>query len=98
MPRPTRQRPPPTSRPPQRETPASKPDQLSVLEGEHRNFQRLLSLFESQLALFRRGEDPDYTLMRDISTRTGSITRTRTWSSTGCSRSSRPPAPSFSSC
>ena len=65
-PRPKSHRKPAAGRPPQRPTPGENVPQLRALQREHHNFQRLLDLFESQLALFHRGEDPDYALMRDI--------------------------------
>lgn len=42
------------------------PDLLLQLEEEHGNFARLLRQFETQLELFRKGDTPDYELMRDI--------------------------------
>ena len=44
----------------------TRPAPIRALEAEHRNFEGLLHLFESELALFHRGEEPDYALMRDI--------------------------------
>jgi len=38
---------------------------LKVLRTDHTNFKRLLTLLESEIARFRRGEKPDYELMHD---------------------------------
>lgn len=45
---------------------AAAPAPIRALQNDHLNFQRLLDLFEAELALFHRGEEPDYALMRDI--------------------------------
>jgi len=65
-PSPKRHRKPASRRSPQRRALTEDVPQLRVLQREHHNFKRLLNLFETQLALFRRGDDPDYALMRDI--------------------------------
>ena len=65
-PSPKRPRKPASGRPPQGRAPGQTVPQLRALQREHHNFQRLLDLFASQLALFHDGGDPDYGLMRDI--------------------------------
>lgn len=40
--------------------------QLEALEADHRNFQRLLRVFESELAQFHDAGQPDYGVMCDI--------------------------------
>lgn len=40
--------------------------QLNRWDREHRNFARLLDVFEAQLALLHRGNEPDYELLLDI--------------------------------
>ncbi len=42
------------------------PDELRRLQNDHLNFRKLLRLFESQIALFHGGAEPDYELMRDV--------------------------------
>lgn len=41
-------------------------NEFEVLAKEHLNFSRLLDLLESQIALFHRGDQPDYGLVQDI--------------------------------
>ncbi len=41
-------------------------NEIAKLREEHVNFRKLLDLLEKQLALFHRGETPDYSLMTDI--------------------------------
>lgn len=41
-------------------------DDIARLRAEHHNFQRLMKLFQAELAQFQAGEDADYGLMRDI--------------------------------
>lgn len=45
---------------------AASPAPIRTLQNDHRNFRRLLDLFEAELMLFHRGDEPDYALMRDI--------------------------------
>lgn len=41
------------------------PDPTATWHAEHTRFARLLQFLDGQLGAFRRGEDPDYALMRD---------------------------------
>lgn len=63
-----RRRPPRTSRasPATRSSRPPLADAVRQLEDEHRNFKRLLVLFERELQLFHEGEKPDYGFMRDV--------------------------------
>lgn len=42
------------------------PDDFDLLAHEHRRFAALLDFVEAQVALFRRGERPDYELLQDV--------------------------------
>jgi len=41
-------------------------DPIAVWHTEHRRFARLLDFLELETAVFHAGDDPDYTLMRDV--------------------------------
>jgi hemerythrin-like domain-containing protein len=41
-------------------------DRIATWQAEHANFSRLLDLVDAQIALFHRGERPDYELMLDV--------------------------------
>lgn len=41
-------------------------DRTATWKAEHENFRRLLDLVDSQVAVFHRGDQPDYGLMLDV--------------------------------
>ncbi len=46
--------------------PSGHADEFEALAKEHLNFSRLLGVLETQIALFHRGEQPDYELVQDV--------------------------------
>lgn len=41
-------------------------DPVAIWHAEHVRFERMLAFLEEQMAAFHRGEDPDYSFMRDV--------------------------------